>query len=73
MQALREELVLAIFSFLKASHERWVPRFQAEDEHTSTSLATAGKDLLFTTHTPSLSSHPADGYLFSNLLAELHT
>lgn len=51
--------------------EKQVPKFQAVHEHTSTSLGIAGKDLLFATHAPSLSSHPADGYRFSNLLAEL--
>ena len=58
---------------LRVLHEeKRVPKFQAVDEHTSTSLGIAGKDLLFATCAPSLLSHPADGYHFSNLLAELH-
>lgn len=57
---------------LRVLHEeKHVPKFQAVDEHTSISLGIAGKDLLFATHAPSLSPHPADGYHFSNLLAEL--
>lgn len=77
--AFREGLVLAVFSFLMAKRnvrllheEMQVPKFQAVVDQTSTSLGIAGKDLLFATHAPSLSSHPADSYHFSNLLAELH-
>lgn len=59
-------------NFRVLHEERQVPKFQAVDEYTSTSLSIAGKDLLFATHCPSLSSHPPHGYHFSNLLAELH-
>lgn len=79
MGALREELAQADFSFLMAKKtsecsmkKSQVPKFQAVDEYTLTSLSIAGEDLLFATHCPSLSSHPAEGYHFSDLLAELH-
>lgn len=79
MGTLREELAQADFSFLKAQKtsecsmkKSQVAIFQASDEYSSTNLSIAGNNLLFATHCPSLSSHPADGYHFSNLLAELH-
>lgn len=61
MGALREELAQADFSYLMAQKtsecsmkKSQVPKFQAVDEYTSTSLSIAGKDLLFATRCPQL-------------------